>query len=1243
MGLVASYPVYVVLGPVRLTDAKTAVDCRRRTGLPAVGIGFTVRRGGFLSVVIGTLRIPGMACRFAFRVVTGILALTEECGGDIRSRTWEGASKVLSYLRYAVAVLLTVAFCGGRPSLGQPRPGDTNADAHVDLVDVARSQVCFTGPNSDPNFQPPDDPECLILFDSDGDGDFDLDDFDLLRCAIGGPSVSLPAVIVDAPASPTRSTILKISGTTAGWPSVTITGAKETVVASVNDCTFAATVELQKNRVNRLFLTGVLGDATTSTPTPLTIVHDEQPPTLFIDLPSADAEIAADTTDVAGRVGDMLSGFAGLQVFVNGRTAEVDIGIGTNGTFFLPGLRLNQDGATPIEAVGRDALGNTAIIRIDVTRVAIAADEPRMEIVSGNRQTAQIASVLPDPIVVRVVDSKGAAFANKIVTFDVTRSNGRLTADGSSDGSMMLQVRTDANGEARAFWQLGFDAGCGNNRVEVTSRDIAGTTVFCASGTPAPPAQINIGSGNNQRAEAGGPAPEPLRVWVSDACNGVQGVPVTFAVTDGGGLVNGQAEVTLLTSDTGHAEVDFTLGTEPGNNRVEASFPANPTNAARFVVFGVRRDESRPTSFSGLVLNNNDQPIQGATCTLTVGGVTEPPVQSDINGLFRFDKLPGAGPADLHIDGLTAFHVGGAGGTDVPAGSYPALHFEPILIPNADNTLSTPVLLPPLNPANARVFDNTQDVELTIEGIDLLRMIVKAGSMTRADASVPSSADPAVIALNQVFFDKVPMPMPDGAAPPFAWTLQPAGARFDPPVEIIYPNMSALPPGSIAYFLSFNHDTMRFEIVATGSVTDDGLCIVSDPGAGISTAGWGCNCPPYSVTGDCCDCNDCEECQDGDCVPIVCTGCRRCQGGSCVSGCGECRNCVGGGCVLVSGGACNDGDLCTTSDHCTPGGACVGTRITCGQCQSCVNGTCESDDGAACALPNDQGQCIEGQCQNGQCVETLDVAGGGSNLCACEAGAFCIAVGATCCGDVCCEPGSACCNSELGSCCPPGDQCCEGSCCTPPATCCNNGQGTCCKPEEICCGDVCCPAGGTCGDAVLDRCCPFGRAFCEGRCCPEDTTCCNNGESTCCFEGDSCCGENCCPPGRKCCNAKFGVCCFSSDSCCDGQACCSDGTTCCANGTGLCCPEGLTCCEDRCCNPFLCEVCDGTGSCVQQTCGECEKCTAGDCQPCDPVCEVCQNGECVCVTPDGMPCDANSCEVCINFVLRAYPRNSPDA
>ena len=43
----------------------------------------------------------------------------------------------------------------------------------------------------------------------------------------------------------------------------------------------------------------------------------------------------------------------------------------------------------------------------------------------------------------------------------------------------------DANGLAKAWWNVGADAGRANNRVSVTSKDIAGTIGFCASADPA--------------------------------------------------------------------------------------------------------------------------------------------------------------------------------------------------------------------------------------------------------------------------------------------------------------------------------------------------------------------------------------------------------------------------------------------------------------------------------------------------------------------------------------------------------------------------------------------------------------------------------------------------------------------------------------------------------------------------------------------------------------------------------------
>jgi hypothetical protein len=339
---------------------------------------------------------------------------------------------------------------------------------------------------------------------------------------------------------------------------------------------------------------------------------------------------------------------------------------------------------------------------------------------------------------------------------------------------------------------------------------------------------------------------------VNDSCNGIEGIPVTFTVVQGDGSVNGESQVTVDTGQTGHAQVQFKAGASPGNNVVEADFLGNPGVPATFTLFAVERNEELPTMFSGQIFDNAYCPLGNARCFLQVAGQTFMAFSND-QGEFLFEDVVD-GPGFLHVDATT---IDSRNGEPLPPGiSFPDLSYETVLIPNASNALSTPVLLPPLDATNSVSFDNTEDVVLTIEGIEGLELLVKAGSMRRRDGSVPSPANPAILSLNQVHHDDIPMPMPDGVAPPVAWTLQPSGATFDPPIEVRYPNMSGLPAGAIAYFLSFDHDTGEFEVVASGAVSDDGSVIVSDPGAGIGEAGWACNCPPYAVTGSCRNCLD---------------------------------------------------------------------------------------------------------------------------------------------------------------------------------------------------------------------------------------------------------------------------------------------------------------------------------------------------------------------------------------------------
>jgi len=619
---------------------------------------------------------------------------------------------------------------------------------------------------------------------------------------------------------------------------------------------FKVSVPLKANAVNKAHVYAVSPDGARSAPAVAHIVQDGQAPSVHIDSPVDGAVLrtvaGAATTSVSGRIADTLSGFVGLTVTVNAVPAQTTIGIGTNGTFFLPSVPLAVDADTTITVVATDTVGNSATAAATIKHETIPSNVPRLQLTSGDGQQAVVESTLTQPIRVRVLTASGTGFSNKLVNFRVTRSNGLLTSTPSGGGTRLYQARTDFSGFVQAYWTLGSDAGSGNQRVHVSSAGIEGQVVFSASATPGPALQINISSGNNQRSEIGAVAPEALRVFVHDGCNGVSAVPVVFTSEAGGALVGGQSSAVVYTGLTGHAELPVTLGPMPGRNEVAVTFSGNPSAEAVFSALGVARDPGSYTLFRGLVLDNSEQPLRGATCTLELenGQVLE--TTTEVDGTFEISNA-GEGTALLHIDGATVFQAGGAtGGVGIPPGTYPSLEFEVLLVEGAANSLPGPILLPPLDPDNWGTYSTTTETVLAVAGIAGLEMRIAPGSMTID--GVPA-ADGMPVALNRVNFDDVPMPMPDGAAPPFAWTLQPSGAHFDPPVSITYPNLSGLPPGSATYFLSFDHDTAKFEIVATGQVNEEGSLISTDPGSGISVAGWGCNCPPYSVTGSCTSCH----------------------------------------------------------------------------------------------------------------------------------------------------------------------------------------------------------------------------------------------------------------------------------------------------------------------------------------------------------------------------------------------------
>ena len=720
---------------------------------------------------------------------------------------------------------------------------DANDDASVDVGDpIFTLGTLFTGGA----VPPPPWPDCGRDPTPDDLGCREFDSCDSFCDAPAPPALELYDLA-------TREASFLASGSAPGAHRVAVSGPSVSIEVPVTDNAFVVEVPIEtaaENRRSKFFFSAIAECLSESAPVAIDVTHDALPPELIVDFPVADETTFDAQIDVGGRVSDVLSGADGLEVRVDGQPAALSLGVGTNATW-IASVSLDL-GDNEIDIEARDALGNISERSLRVERVTPPTDRASIAIVSGNRQPGGVLSRLAEPIVVRLTRGDGSPLCRKLVSFDVTRSDGRLVPVGANpdaEGAIFLQTRTDADGLASVEWRLGTDAGAGNQRVRVTSRDVAGEALFCASARPGPATQINLSGNEPRRGAASTRLPDPIRVRVSDGCNGIAGIPVLFEVVSGGGKLGGEDALIVETGSTGHAETSFELGSTPGNQEVQISLPGDESLLS-VVVFAVESSPGAATVFEGLVLDNSSQPLRGAELTLVIGDMGFF-ATSDDGGRFRFDDLGTAhGPARIAIDGTT---VDRAGAIDVSAGSFPALQFDNlVVVEGAVNGLGEPIRLPRLDPANAVSFDNSEDVVLTVRGLEGLEMRVRAGSMRLADGSVPSPEGPAILSLDQVHHDDVPMPMPDGAAPPFAWTLQPSGATFDPPIEVSYPNLSGLPVGATAYFLSFDHDTGRFEIVSTGRVSNDGARIESDPGGGLGLAGWGCNCPPYSVTADCC-------------------------------------------------------------------------------------------------------------------------------------------------------------------------------------------------------------------------------------------------------------------------------------------------------------------------------------------------------------------------------------------------------
>ena len=668
----------------------------------------------------------------------------------------------------------------------------------------------------------------------------------------------VPGVTITSPANLSHLNITPTTVTgTVDDPSATVTiNGIPAVVASGR---FSAAIPVGEGpTIITASATTAAGGAGTAS---IEVTLDTTPPRVTVTSPP-DQFVTTDTSiSVAGIVNDIVVGTVNAeqaQVTVNGVAAQV-----ANRHFLVSDVALAM-GPNVIQVVGRDRTGNAGTTQVTVTRQVVT--RAQITLIGGNNQTAPIGSHVSAPLAVALTDATGRPVPNKPVVFKVTQNDGLVTGSGAP--APTVAAMTDAQGQAHAQWKLGMRAGAGGNAVEAYAIGFEGTAIFAASGTQGPAGQIVVDTGTDQVGAIGQPLPKPfIAVVVDEGNNRLGGVPVTFTVSEGGGGFAGEPSVTVVSDPDGRVAATLTLGLQEGhaNNLVSASFPTNQGFPAVFAASGRAPGDPAKTTITGVVLDNSNRPIAGVSVRAVtndqlIAGPAQvnqiPAVQTDAQGQFTIAPAP-VGFVDLLLDGSTA----------APLGTYPSLEYEMVTVAGQNNTVGLPIYLLPIQTANQLcVIGSTGGGTLTILEAPGFSLTFGPGQVT-----FPGGAKDGCVTVTVVNREKIPMVPGFGQQPRFIVTIQPSGAVFNPPAAITLPNVDGLQARSVTEMYSFDHDIGAFVAIGTGTVSEDGQVIRSNPGVGVLKAGWHCGGNPQAL-GTAAACGDCNRCvptlahPEGECV-----------------------------------------------------------------------------------------------------------------------------------------------------------------------------------------------------------------------------------------------------------------------------------------------------------------------------------------------------------------------------------------
>ena len=697
-----------------------------------------------------------------------------------------------------------------------------------------------------------------MVADEDDDGNGIPDVEEQIQIAI-----ATPQSLITVGTSP-----VTVSGTVTSGATVYLNG----VEVSNNDGTFEGDVALQEGS-NNIEARAVLDNIIQTDL--ITISLDKTPPYLTVDSHENNQTVYESKITITGLVNDIVRGTieeSQANVTVNGEQATIQ-----NRSYSVADVELNQ-GSNEITIQGADQVGNTASIKLNINYEVLVGS--KVQIASGQAQEGAINSVLEQPLTVKVVDLNDAPLQGESVVFRVAQGSGAVGASTESEGRAIV-VDTDVNGLASTSFKLGSRSGASNHKVTASVVGVTGGVSFSASAKSEKGNKLSINAGNNQRGVVYNNLPQPFVTVVTDGgANVVSGARVLYSTSVGGGVfANGEKEIVVETDSDGRATAQFRLGNKTGldSQRVMATLldgPEGQSITAGFTASAFKPAEGGNTTITGVVLDNQDQPIPNVTVRIED---TSREAITSATGQFTIEQVP-VGPVHLIADGSTV--------TD--GSEYPSLSYNLVTISGVANPLPAPIYMVKLDTENA-VFAGSEDVSLEIESFPGFRLDIAKDSVT-----FPDGSKQGLISVTSVNASKVPMAPPNGMQPQFIVTIQPTGAMFDPPARLSLPNVDAHPAGAQVEMYSYDHDLEEFVSIGLGTTSEDGSVIRSNSGVGVIKAGWHCGSQPGGSgccggggggNGGCgvCKKRDSANCEDGNCVADDSQDpgdCKKCSGGA---------------------------------------------------------------------------------------------------------------------------------------------------------------------------------------------------------------------------------------------------------------------------------------------------------------------------------------------------------------------------